>query len=366
MFEYVNGVKITDTTTYPLGYTESCVDVNDSPHIDHPFNLQRTVDFGVDGVTGIRPTGPYAGSGYENYCPSIIGLPFGPIDINADPVISQDFTQLMARTNPSRPVVTPLTLIQDLVELPRQLRDVRKLLKKGTKGLTGKEIANQNLGAQFGWLPLIDDATKLIHLQHHIAVRRLELQRLYDKGGLKRRIRLSSSSSESTSSLQFTGSIAAGTCFAVYKKTQRVTKWGTVRWIPDSLPPGDEADIRSIQSIARIVGGLTPEGLFNGAWDLIPWTWITDWFVDVGSYIGSHSNFVPASATHACVMRSIETTTNVSPRPGNPSWLSGPSGTATHDLKSRFVGGAPLAVRIPFVGVRRLSVLASLFVQRFK
>jgi len=86
---------------------------------------------------------------------------------------------ILSRTNPSRPVVVPFTLVQDLVEIPRMLKDVGRLIKTPRKALNPVDQANQFLGAKFGWLPLIDDAHKLLHLQQYIHARVGELKRLY-------------------------------------------------------------------------------------------------------------------------------------------------------------------------------------------
>jgi hypothetical protein len=308
------------------------------------------------------------GSTHVNVYPDYNTIFGSPIDASADSISSQDFDTLKARTNPSRPVVTPLTLIQDLVDIPRQLKDVGRLLKKGTKGLNLKEISNQNLGIQFGWLPLIDDAKNLLDLQLHIAKRSMEIDRLYQKSGLKRRIQLSENSIEATqTNLTLVGDSASGSVFADAIRHQVTTKWGTVRWVPTALPPGvTESDIRSIRSVRRIVSGLTPDGLLKGAWDVIPWTWLTDWFVDVGSYMGAHSNFVPATASHCCVMRKTETATYIKPLPSTSAWVSFEPCSCYVTTKERNVVSAPFAVSIPFVGIRRLSILSSLFVQRFK
>jgi hypothetical protein len=351
---------------YSFNLTEEhCVDTADSPGVDHNFALLRKNAY-TESITGRVPGGPFANSGYQDYYPDWLNQT-SFIDINDLPVTSQDFATLKSRTNPSRPVVNPLTLIQDLVDIPRQLKDVGKLLRSPRKALNPREIANQNLAAQFGWLPLIDDAQKLLHLQDHIAKRVKEVHRLDSKSGLKRRIKLDSNTLvDELPNVPMATDFLAGNIYAHFKRRQDTTKWGTIRWKPTSLPPYGSQDIERISQIRRVAQGLTVEGLFQGAWDLIPWTWVTDWFVDVGSYITSTSNTIPADASHVNVMQHITCYTDVTKGSSSSSHIPPFNGKLIAESKARSANTAPFAVRIPFIGLRRLSILGSLFAQRFK
>jgi hypothetical protein len=344
-----------------------CWDSNHSPGVDHDFLLTKKDWLDIKPFTGHVQSGPFAGSGFQDYHPDWLNLFGGAVNTTKDMVDGQDFAILRSRTNPSRPTVAPLTLIQDLVDIPKQLRDVKKLFSSPKSALNAKELANHNLGVQFGWLPLIDDAKHIIKLQHYIAKRKEELVRLDGKSGLKRRIRIS----ESTDHDEFVNQAVAGSNFGGsgyvnVNRFQTTTKYGTVRWKPTHLPNYDLTDVERTYQLVRSVVGFSPEGDIQGLWDIIPWTWVTDWFIDLGSYMTQYSNTVPAEATHCNVMRHVKVDINVSKSPLTSSWIDGGYGALSYEIKSRAADSAPFAVRIPFIGLQRLSILGSLFIQRFK
>ena len=94
----------------------------------------------------------------------------------------------IARSNPSRPIVTPPELIQNLIELPRLLRDTWKVLRHPKTLFSPKGVANNFLMVKFGWKPMIEDILKLLDLQKEVIKRTSELNRLYSGQGLRRRL----------------------------------------------------------------------------------------------------------------------------------------------------------------------------------
>jgi len=365
--DYISGSLAQRTVVNRNSLDYDCWDVHNAPGVDHDFLLTKKDVVDMVPFNGHVASGPFAGSGFTNFHADWLTRYAGPVNINRDTVDAQDFAILRSRTNPSRPTVAPLTLIQDLVDIPKQLRDVRKLFSSPKSALNAKELANHNLSVQFGWLPLIDDAKHIIKLQHYIAKRKEELVRLDGKSGLKRRIRLSESTDHDEFSNQ---SVAAtnwgGTGYVNVSRQQTTVKYGTVRWKPTNLPNYDLTDVERTYQLVRSVVGFSPEGDIQGLWDIIPWTWVTDWFVDIGSYMTQYSNTIPAEATHCNVMRNVKVVANISKSPLTSSWVDGGYGSVSYEIKSRAANTAPFAVRIPFIGLQRLSILGSLFIQRFK
>lgn len=340
----------------------------DQPGVDHLFSVTRFDASQFERINGKRPTGTFRQSGYTDYLPALYISNSSHVDISGTGTTANDFAALKARTNPSRPMLTPLTTIQDLKDLPKMVKELGYLKNRVVKGkanarFDARDLANYNLAAQFGWLPLIDDLKKLTELQTHIHRRGLELDKLYQRSGLKRRIQLGSWHAESTN----TASLLSGIC-GTYKSKNKiytsVNKWGTIRWLPTSPPPVDHSTEDRNRRIRKILLGLSQEGLTKGLWDIIPWTWMTDWFVNVGDYMLSHSNTVPATSSHACVMTLSDTTYFCSPSDDTSSWVDGGTGITTLITKSRSVNSSPVIASLPYIGLGRLSILGSLFVQR--
>lgn len=329
----------------------------------HPLTKTLFSAENVEPLNGSSANPLYAGTTLNNYYPAWSTLESSHLPVTL-PSDGQLFTQLLARTNPSRPGVTPLSLLQDLRDIPHMLRDVGKLISKPKRLLSAREIANQNLGIQFGWLPLVRDVHDLLSLQSSIHKRIEELQRLHSSQGLRRRLKLNDTGAEKVENIPAYTS-GGGTVSYKVKRFTKVTQWGTVRWIPSVMPPYHPTTEQLNRQARQVVSGLSYEGLINGAWDLIPWSFIVDWFTDVSTYALSYSNTVPAVPTRACLMTHYGTVSDLE-RTDSSTWWTGGKGYLTYESKIRSVSGATVNAFLPFVGVRRLSILGSLFIQRFK
>lgn len=275
------------------------------------------------------------------------------------------YLDTVAGTNPSRPVFTPPQMIQDLIELPRLIRDTGALIRKPKKLMSAKELANAHLAARFGWAPLIDDIEKLLNLQTLILKRNKELTQLYSNGGLRRRLRFT----DTTETGQFNWSVAGINPLLI---TSQVTvtmvkkSWSTIRWSPTTPPPYHPSDPQMNALVRRLIFGLTPEGMAKGLWDVIPWTWLLGWFTNIGKYTLAYSNTVPAQHGRACFMSMVER--KCVPGPAIVSGGKGnafASGVATKSFKSRVVAGALTpGFNMPYLDISRLSILGSLAAQR--
>ena len=366
---FLFGNLVSDTPSNTLYTSEDCYDVDDDPGSDHSFLLSRWDASGLRPLDGSPPEPAWNGTLVQNYWP-----PGGPnsysrqhLSMN-NAINATDFVTLLARTNPSRPLVTPLELAQDVIDIPKMLKDAGRLLSKKPMNLTAKDIANQNLGIQFGWLPLVQDVKNLLDLQSHIHRRAEEIHRLYSSQGLKRRIRLGQDHAEQRLNDQIWYSELPGNAFVDLHKFTTSVKWGTVRWKPTSLPPF-QPDAMGLNRQARnILLGASQEGVTQGLWNVLPWTWLIDWFLPVGDFLLQHSNTVPAVPVHMNVMRTTisETQATRTFRSGDAAWLQGGDGSMKFTTLERSQSSSALPSSLPFVGLKRLSILSSLFIQRFK
>jgi len=284
-------------------------------------------------------------------------------------------TDAIARTNPSRPSLIPLEYLQDLKDIPKLLRDVERIRnRKLALNLTPKELANQNLLFQFGLLPLIDDVQRLLHFQHYANKRLEELNKLYSPLGLRRSIRVGKASNHMTRSNVTTG-LGYATVSCKRETITRGEKWVTVRWKPTVIPAWSKSDEGRIRKAREVASGLTPEGISQGLWELLPWSFIVDWFTNLGDFAILHSNTVPAQSGSYNVMQHTLTTdtyrvdsfANTVFSAGAAAAIRGGGGTVTLETKRRACPThVSLSAFLPFLGDNRLSILGSLFVQRFK
>lgn len=348
--------------------TSTCQDFTGRPIVDSDFlSNQIHRDLVLDGSASGRDlfNRPFSVT-FNKYPVTTTGAVFfvteGPL-----PNIDGWYLSTVARTNPSRPVLTPLTIIQDFVELPVMLRDIPKLLQRPKRLLTAKELANQNLAVQFGWLPFISDINQLLDLQSAVLRRQKELQQLYSGRGLRRRIKLGDDSRESSVDLSFSIGIGINV-LSTHALSRERKAWATIHWKPSSPPAYHPSTDELNRQARRIVLGLTPEGLAKGAWDVIPWTWLIGWFTNVGDYLLAFSNTVPAAHTSACLMEYSKNT--ISGKSVQITFLNDVHvrylGAYTQESRRRTVSGSLTpGFSMPFIGIRRLSILSSLFIQRF-
>lgn len=276
---------------------------------------------------------------------------------------------LIAGTNPSRPVITPPSVIQDIITLPRLLKETGSLIRKPKKLMSAKEAANAHLAARFGWAPMIEDLIKVIGLQKTILKRVKELNNLYSGTGLKRRLKFANDTATtkqvSTRAMYGGGSISVDV-HTVVRKDQ----WGTITWKPTAPPPFHPDDESKNRFAMKLALGLTVEGMAKGGWDVIPWTWLLGWFTNIGKYTLYYSNTVPATHSGACLMNRVVRTSfpGLVKVVGSDVYMLEPSGTYVTAWRNRQIGSGPVlpGLNMPFLDMSRLSVLASLFVQRMR
>jgi hypothetical protein len=344
----------------------SCSDSHGRPVADSALNIVQRDTRGYKPMSGTVVSGSYSMS-----CQDFIPTAFSISSLSdcaavaSVPSAGGSMLDLHVRTNPSRPgKIVPLTLIQDLLDIPKMLREAGRLYYRPTKLLNPREIANKYLVTEFGWLPLIEDLRNLLEVGSSIDQRFKELNRLYSGKGLRRRVRLGNWSFCETSRV-------AGTYYGpnvVYSNVSTSTlveRWGTIRWKPSWCAPHNPSDADMFATAKRLAWGLTPEALYKGAWDILPWTWIIQWFTNVGSLALQFSNTVPATPSSACIMTEMTTMKWIAL--ATPlSGITGGSGLQTRVTKSRYVGSSSLTAHLPILDGWRLSILAALFVQRLK
>lgn len=346
-------------------YWERCEDSHGMPTTDSALLISQRYRQSVEPINGHYSIGADWWATANNYYPSgVRTFNLSHPDYDSVPSVGASMTTLLARTNPSRPDYVPLTLIQDLVDIPRQLKDVGKLIRTPAKLLKPREVANQHLGFQFGWKPLFKDVQDLLDLQSHVNKRIGELQRLKTSNGIKRRIRIGRWTQNNDGFLQLESNRLFDD-FRPYHRLSTKERWGTVRWLPSvPTPIWNPNDADTIEQAKNVALGLSVEGTLKGAWDLIPWTWVVNWFTNVGEFALQYSNTVPARASSANVMTRTSTRYWLDPLPKSGSFQGG-GGYIDYITKERYVGPPTVDVTLPFIGKDRLSILGSLFVQRF-
>jgi hypothetical protein len=325
---------------------------------DHPLTIQKKTYSGVT-FSATFAGGPSSNQLYVDYVPAYYrtaSLGHLPLSSLNDAL---DTTKALARTNPSRAVVDIPGFIGELRELPRLFEIVgSSLLKKG---------ANAYLSYQYGWKPLISDLGKLLDFQQHVMKREVEIDNLYRKGGLRRTFQLSR---------EFENRITNGnlslesSLFSLISQQQIVEtsrrRWATARWLPVA-PSRTLTDAERHKLARTAVLGLSVNA--HTAWNLIPWTWLIDWFSSYGDYFDAHRNVVGASCGSLCIMTHTQTVHRFEKLSYSASFtgVKAQPGKIVIDSKLRSFGTSPsITADLPFLSGRQMSILGALGIQRLR
>lgn len=355
-----------------VDHYDSCQDVIGDYGKDHPLTINKYDYSEVRPLNGHLDQGGGSYIEYSNYVPSarIPAVTHLSPDILM-PSIGTLATTLRARSNPSREEVSLPNFAAEIKDFPHMLRDLKNLgpLLRNLRHRHPAAIsaaASQYLGYQFGWKPMISDLRNMLTFNAQVDKRIVELNRLYSSTGLKRRLNLYENVVSSERSIVFDSILGA----YVYGKMFTVTRrrvWGTIRWRPTAVPRdiGHQALGREAR---KLVFGMDHLGFdATQAWNLIPFSWLADWFGNFGDWLAAHRNDVPAAPTGPCnIMTLTETYETWLRSDGINKIITGAEGTRVLRTKERAQSAGTLSAHLPLATARQLSILAALNLQRKK
>lgn len=350
-----------------------CVDEVNKRDKDNPLQIKHTGRLFVP-LNGTWQANSSVRVEFREYLPESMKISLSHAMVMTDliPSVGTVATSVIAKSNPSKPVVSVPNFLYELKDLPGMIRDIghlkiqlRNLGRKGFQRIHAKNSANHLLAYQMGWAPLLSDLRKLLSFQSDVDKKMRELRQLYTKGGIQRRVRSQQWKANHDdvvfSSVPCDSAITTTIRHRV-TRTSSIERWGTVRWIPTDLPSPDF----SSKDLAKLARDLTfgMRGLqAKQAWDAIPWTWLIGWFSNVDEFIQARSNAIPLAHSTPCIMTSIYT---------KYSWvrldainqIEGGTGDASLSEKYRTTSSGSLSASIPFLNARQLSIIGALFIQR--
>jgi len=307
-------------------------------------------------IEEVATTGSISGRKWKNWMPDRIRNPsdslYGHLIVTDKPTDAILAADLLARTNPSRPVVDLPVAIYELREIPDLLK------KEGDKLFSARGLATGNLVNQFALKPLISDLTNLLNFSDEVEKRQRELERLH-AGGLKRKRELWSGSN-SAGPIDIIAQ--SGDKLTIHMINHKVTQCkisGFVKWFPQDPGFMKSSELRA--QARRAVLGLTIDK--STAWNAIPWSWLVDWCSNVGDILIANRNIV--GATHGQVQIMTQTTTTCdSTLTGISGAKYSPGGYTETTKRRRSIVHVPVDVQLPVLSFRQLSILGSIGVTR--
>jgi hypothetical protein len=272
--------------------------------------------------------------------------------------------KILSETNPSVPHVSIPTFVGELKDLP-------SLVKGYGKGLL-KSLANGYLSWRWAIKPMIGDLRKLLRFQKAVNQRLTWLYRLRAGETIRKRVDLGTTPITDSAQNVFidtTGCWVVGTSQLFYVRKA----WGSAQWklLPDSVLP--EIGAAELNQLAwRSTFGITSHEALATAWELTPWSWLADWFGNVGDVIAATNNSLGCTWGHVCYMRTLNArrvvTFNTSQSDADQiAALKGQDYYALTVRKERYVVAPVLPLPVPQLPILtngQWSILAALAAQR--
>jgi hypothetical protein len=346
-------------------YTEKCTDVPDGDRIyTNQFDMHKILNY-VGHVEGKTSNYWIANQRLEtrNYTLEGRTIPGMPSDASAA-------TAALARANPNRPQVSIWQFLGELRDAPKMIFQIGDILRRVTlaqrKGKafvpTARDVASGYLGWTFGWDPLIQDLGKLFDFSEAVDNRIKELNALRS-GDLRRTV--------TTFSTEFDEDWDIGYMSPLYQSNARGTlrsriaakQWVRIRYKPSALTLAQlGGDLRD-RARSLVFGH---QAHIVDVWNLIPWTWLLDWFSDCGDFLEANRNHLGVIVDDIAVM------THITAKPISFAWTSNPFGatfTVATDREAswkrrRRVYGPSVSAYVPFLSHKQWSILSALAVTR--
>lgn len=363
----VNGTVIfADEWDYLPGYSR-CQDVVDGTRnahdlqIDHWDIIIPENDFGKVKINGSDIEDGW-GRSFENWVPEYVQS-ISPSHLPIFPKWANTFAHIASQTNPGR---DDSGLIVDLAEIG----EIPKLLKWAGSNIW-KKGANAYLSYHFGIKPLVQDLLNVLDVHKRAHERRLELEALYKGGGIKKKVHLQTDAADDDKFIVGDSKAGVLICYNEHRRTE-LEQWGSIHWYPDPAFPPPMTSSEYHDKAMRLALGFDFAATTNDiveygatAWELIPWSWMIDWYGSLGDYLGAYRNNVPAKADSICTMTQRTTTYLWVPDRAS-SWPDATFGTlaGTYVTKERQTGVPAITAGLPYLSASHLNVLAALAVLR--
>jgi len=335
--------------------------VTDTPGYGLGDNLPFQVDHDFMGGGVINNVLPVSGNDgfvkFENYTAdafTFAGRPVFPLITSYPGELSSAAyaAAAVARTTPNRPSVDVVQNVLEIGDIPRTLKVYGETLIE--------KLAEHYLRYQFGIKPLVKDLARTINWTQDVNKRLEDYKRLASTGGLRKTVTLDKLSAVQDCNniiLQSSGTNFTDSFQAVGHRTIR----GHVRYLPSvDFSKYSQAEMSTMAT--RAMFGL--EANLSGLWEGLPWSWLIDWYTNIGDLLMQTRNIVPVSVSAITLMRTTETSSTTHKLEGGNCRIL--PGTVTKVRKERYPASVSLDAHLPLLEASQMGILASLLVMKHK
>lgn len=293
-----------------------------------------------------------------------------PLSLEGAPSNGVVATSVIARTNPERASTSGLEYVSELPGLgalakeeyeSRLLRFRKYISQARFAGM--KRVAKLHLMIQFGLMPLISDIELLLEFAKRVDARMRELERLRTRG-LRRTVEVWRGSNMLSLPGQIMHTSGALLDADVLKTTTEEIR-GHIRWYPNFILgfPTDTSQLRSIAKKAILGARFAPDTLY----EIFPWSWLIDYYLNLGTMLKTQSNTLPMNHDLVRVMRHVTTITRTTAHTkSHDGRITMDPIFAKHELKTRVLATPTIGARIEVLNAQQWSILGSLAVLRLR
>jgi hypothetical protein len=281
------------------------------------------------------------------------------------PSVEAAAADVVAKTNPSRPLV-------DIPVFALELRELPNMLLKRTNNL-GRDIARGRLSLEYGWKPLINDLKNLLNFQKAFDERVRELDHLQYSGIRRKRKLFNGKSNMESDHWPHLENINGLDINGDFTTTSNCQVSGFVKWVPDKLPPRllgiayskSQEDTR-VKALAALTGISNTIIDASTIWELLPFSWLADWCSNAGDLLAANRNIVGAHPEKIQIMYYTYTEQRVRLSRGDDFGFDAVSHstddfTRFHETKQRSpVSSLELEAHYPFLNERRVAILSDI------
>jgi hypothetical protein len=253
---------------------------------------------------------------------------------------------LLADTHPFRYEYSVPVSIAELLDIGSLFR----LAAKSFSDLVGQSYLNY----RFGWVQFQQDLQTLSQITVAIERRIKEFDSLNRVGGLRRTDKLFSRDylDQGTFWLQSSYGILCG---AWWTDQTVYTIHGTVRW---QWKDGIKVSLSKLEAFNTAVTAVFDIGELDAStiWNAIPWTWLVDYFYDIGNYLAAHENENLVEPYDICIMREYRVVGDY--RPDTPILGNSPDLRISQGRSIRTVKSRDVITSVPTIPVFRATLIS--------
>jgi hypothetical protein len=265
------------------------------------------------------------------------------LPITGAPTLTESATEVASRTNPSKPSLGLPVSIAELKDIPRLLSKEKP-----------KSRGNSVVESEFGWQPLLRDISVAFNFPQ-LVESRLKTIRALSVGAISRSIPVFSGSAyaEENSNIVINSQpLTINSHLRTIETTKNIR--GTCKWQANFDAPS-LTDRELWKLAARVVSGVDSAYALSAIWELLPWSWLVDYFSNVGDLISLTNNAL-ASPIGGVSISTVTTTNKV--------WYSDNLGMMPFRFKrrtwTRDIEYPGLSFHMPLLTHGQLSILSNL------